>query len=203
MAHPCYDIAAYLIFPIGALHMKTPPQTLTISSKAAHRLLAIGDIDTLTSRVYDRPLAITPPKNVRVGLSHLVMFLWKRRRRRNKNIDVKRKSGCQRQLSLFFFTRKQIPATHFVKKHIHIHTMPSHPSSQISTDHKTSTDEPEHSIIDPGEKASSDTENDDDEKSTKPLPDGGQDAWLNVLGTHLIYISTWDTYFCPAFLNHT
>lgn len=126
-------------------------------------------------------------------------------------MDVKRKSGCQRQLYLvflflfpFFSTRKQIPATHCVKKHIHIHihihTMPSHPPSQISTDHKTEPDEPEHSSIDPGEKASSDTEN-DDEKSTKPLPDGGRDAWLNVLGTHLIYISTWGTY-C-TFLNHT
>lgn len=62
MAHPRYGIAAYLIFPIGALHMKTPPQTLTISSKAVNRLLAIGDIDTLTSHVYDRPLAINPPK---------------------------------------------------------------------------------------------------------------------------------------------
>lgn len=71
--------------------------------------------------------------------------------------------------------------------------MPHHPSSQISTDHKTETDEPEHSSIDPGEKASSDTEN-NDEKSTKPLQDGGRDAWLNVLGTHLIYISTWGVY---------
>lgn len=81
--------------------------------------------------------------------------------------------------------------------------MHSHPPSQISTERKTEPDEPEHSSIDPGEKASSDTENNDDEKSTKPLPDGGRDAWLNVLGTHLIYISTWGTYFCPAFLNHT
>lgn len=81
--------------------------------------------------------------------------------------------------------------------------MPHHPPSQISTERKTEPDEPEHSSIDPGEKASSDAENDDDEKSTKPLPDGGRDAWLNVLGTHLIYISTWGTYFCPAFLNHT
>lgn len=71
--------------------------------------------------------------------------------------------------------------------------MPSHPSSQISTDHKTETDEPEHSSIDPSEKASADTEN-NDEKSTKPLQDGGRDAWLNVLGTHLIYISTWGVY---------
>lgn len=72
--------------------------------------------------------------------------------------------------------------------------MPSHPSSPISTERKTEPDEPDHSSIDPGEKASSDAENDDDEKSTKPLPDGGQDAWLNVLGTHLIYISTWGVY---------
>lgn len=72
--------------------------------------------------------------------------------------------------------------------------MPSHPSSQISPERKPEPDEPEHSSIDPGEKASSDTENDDDEKSTKPLPDGGRDAWLNVLGTHLIYISTWGVY---------
>lgn len=72
--------------------------------------------------------------------------------------------------------------------------MPSHPSSQISTERKTEPDEPEHSSIDPGEKASSDAENDDNEKSTKPLPDGGRDAWLNVLGTHLIYISTWGVY---------
>lgn len=72
--------------------------------------------------------------------------------------------------------------------------MPSHPSSPISTDHKTEPDEPDHSSIDPSEKASSDAENNDDEKSTKPLPDGGRDAWLNVLGTHLIYISTWGTY---------
>lgn len=71
--------------------------------------------------------------------------------------------------------------------------MPSHPSSQISTDQKTEPDEPDHSSIDPGEKASTDAEN-DDEKSTKPLPDGGRDAWLNVLGTHLIYISTWGVY---------
>lgn len=69
--------------------------------------------------------------------------------------------------------------------------MPSHPSSQISTERKPEPDEPEHSSIDPGEKASSDAEN--DEKS-KHLQDGGRDAWLNVLGTHLIYISTWGTY---------
>lgn len=82
--------------------------------------------------------------------------------------------------------------------------MPSHPSSQISTDHKTEPDEPDHSSIDPSEKASSDAENNDDEKSTKPLPDGGRDAWLNVLGTHLIYISTWGVYlpYC-TFSNHT
>lgn len=72
--------------------------------------------------------------------------------------------------------------------------MPSHPPSQISTERKTEPDEPEHSSIDQDEKASSDTENNDDEKSTKPLPDGGRDAWLNVLGTHLIYISTWGVY---------
>lgn len=61
MAHPRYGIAAYLIFPIGALHMKTPPPNSDHPSLPS-RLLAIGDIDTLTSHVYDRPLAITPPK---------------------------------------------------------------------------------------------------------------------------------------------
>lgn len=33
----------------------------------------------------------------------------------------------------------------------------------------------------------------DAEKAEPPqdLKDGGFDAWLNVLGTHLVYISTW------------
>lgn len=150
-----------------------------------------------------RPSRIKPSSHV---------FVVEEEEEEETNIDVKRKSGCQRQLYLvfpyFFSTRKQIPATRFVKKHIHIHihihihTMPSHPPSQISTERKTEPDEPEHSSIDPGEKASSDAENDDDdEKSTKNLQDGGRDAWLNVLGTHLIYISTWGT--SCSFVQHS
>lgn len=81
------------------------------------RLLAIGDIDTLTSHVYDRPLAITPQKCASRIKPSSHVFVEEEEEEEEKNIDVKRKSGCQRQLSLFlffFFTRKQIPATHFV-----------------------------------------------------------------------------------------
>lgn len=87
-------------------------------------------------------------------------------------------------LSFFFFFHKKTntsTATHFIKKHIH--TMQSHPSSQISTERKT---EPEHSSIDPGEKASSDAENDDDnEKSTKNLPDGGRGCMVECFREHI------------------
>lgn len=137
------------------------------------------------------------------------MVLWRRRRKRKKTIDIKRKSGCQRQLSLFFYISQENKylqhillrnISTFISISIPCHPIP-HPKSQQNA--KPNPTNPSIRVSIQAKKPAPIPKMMMNEKSTKPLPDGGQDAWLNVLGTHLIYISTWGTYFCPAFLNHT
>lgn len=108
MAHPRYGIAAYLIFPIRALHMKTPPQTLTIHLFQAASWRSVTSIHLPLTYMIDLWLSLPPncPSRIKPS-SHVFVEEEEEEEEEEKNIDVKRKSGCQRQLSLFFYISQE------------------------------------------------------------------------------------------------